>query len=63
MDNTYNQDKKILLEEQGDTIKGRRMTDLESKIFHGWTDVLNTIDEEEINKILTPITINLRKDD
>jgi hypothetical protein len=28
------------------------MTDLESKIFHGWIDILNTIDEEELTEII-----------
>lgn len=41
-----------LLEENLDIIRGKRMTDLESKVFHGWTDILHTIDEKELNEVL-----------
>lgn len=38
---------------QLNAIRGHRMTDLESKIFHGWQD-LNCISCEEINKVCKP---------
>ncbi len=38
---------------EDDIIRGRRMTDLKSRIFYGWTD-LNTIDEKELNEVLKP---------
>lgn len=46
--------RKICGEEHSDIIKGRRMTDLESKIFHGWADLLNGASQEEIDEILKP---------
>jgi hypothetical protein len=49
--NDRKQLRKICCEEHSDIIKGRRMTDFESKIFHGWTDILNGISEEELNEI------------
>jgi len=57
------QDEKIQLrkkccEESEEIIRGRRMTDLESKIFHEWTDILNYINEEELNEILEKYMIN-----
>jgi hypothetical protein len=38
--------------EHNDIIKGRRMSDLESNIFHYWVDVLYIIDKEELDRIL-----------
>jgi hypothetical protein len=38
--------------EHSDIIKGRRMSDLESNIFHYWVDILYIIDEEGLNKVL-----------
>lgn len=40
-------------EEQLDAIRGYRMTDLESEIFHGWQD-LNCVSNEEINEACKP---------
>jgi hypothetical protein len=46
--------RKMYCEEHEDIIKGRRMTDLESKIFNEWTDLLSGVDNEEIDEILKP---------
>jgi hypothetical protein len=46
--------RKICCEEHKDIIRGRKMTDLESKIFHGWTDLLNGVSQEELDEILEP---------
>lgn len=46
--------RKIYCEEREYVIRGRRMTDLESKIFHGWTDLLNGVSQKEIDEILKP---------
>jgi len=51
-ENKRKQLRKKYCEEHLDIIRGRRMTDLESKIFHGWIDILNTIDEEELTEII-----------
>lgn len=42
-------------------IKGHRMTDLESKIFHGWQD-LNIIDDEIINEVVAPFINEVKYD-
>jgi hypothetical protein len=41
----------VILINDEKVIKGRRMIDLESKIFHGWQD-LNLISIEELNRII-----------
>lgn len=56
MNNDYesvkSQLRKKYCEEHVDIIKGRRLSDLESKIFHGWTDILNGIDEKILNEVV-----------
>lgn len=42
--------RKKCCEEREDIIKGRRLSDSQSKIFHGWIDILNVIDEEALSE-------------
>jgi hypothetical protein len=35
-------------------IRGHRMTDLESAIFHGWQDLNCGVDDEIINEVFAP---------
>ena len=41
----------VILINDEEVINGRRMTDLESKVFHSWQD-LNLISTEELNRII-----------
>lgn len=41
-------------EEQLDIIRGRRLSDLESEIFHGWQDLYSGISDEVLNDVIKP---------